>query len=87
MLKQGKNNSVLGKHNLTISEVGIVDRSEQSEAKTQFSAIKNILEEKEHIYIYVSADSAHIIPNRIFVNEAQKNEFLTILRQRVDLTN
>lgn len=86
MLAEGKNKSVVGAHNLTISEDGIVDRSEHSEAKTQFGAIENILEDKEHIFIYVSADTAHIIPTRIFENEAQKNEFLGFLRQRVGRT-
>ncbi len=83
MLSEGKKSSVVGSHNLTITENGIVDRSEHSEAKTQFSGIENIVEDKDHIFIYVSANSAHIIPIRMFVNEEQKNELLNFLRQRV----
>jgi len=87
MLAEGKNNSVVGAHNLTISEDGIVDRSEQTEAKTQYSTIENIVEDKKHIFIYVSANSAHIIPITIFENVDQKNEFLAFLRQRIGRTN
>jgi len=87
MLAEGKNKSVVGTHNLVISENGIVDRSEHSEAKTQFSAIENIVEDKEHIFIYVNANSAHIIPIRIFENEDQKKELLTFLRQKVVRVN
>lgn len=87
MHAEGKNNSVVGAHNLAISENGIVDRSENSEAKTEFSAIENIVEDKEHIFVYVNANSAHIIPTRIFKDEDQKKEFLTFLRQKVGQTN
>ncbi|WP_459931612.1 YcxB family protein [Desulfosporosinus burensis] len=83
MLNDGGKNSVIGTHNLAISEDGIVDRSKHTEAKTQFKAIDTIVENKEHIYIYVNANSAHIIPIRIFVNEAEKNDFLAFLQQRI----
>ena len=83
MLNQGGKNSVTGTHNLTISEDGIVDKSEHAEASTQFKAIDNIVEDKEHIYIYASTNSAHIIPARIFVNDAEKNNFLVFLKQRM----
>lgn len=78
MLLEG-GNSVIGSHNLEISEEGIVDKSEQTEAKTQFKAIENIMISKKHIFIYVNTNSAHIIPTRIFVNEAEKDEFLRMI--------
>lgn len=87
MVDKGKTDSVLGTHNLTVSQEGIVDKSEQTEAVTQFRDIDNIVEDKEHIYIYVNADSAHIIPIKIFENEAQKHEFLEYLRQKVSQAN
>jgi len=83
MVDEGKNNSVVGTHKLTLSQNGIVDKSEHSEAKTEFIAIENIVEDKEHIFIYVSSNSAHIIPIRIFENDAQKKEFLAVLGQKV----
>lgn len=83
MLAEGKHNSVVGTHNLAISEHEIVDRSEHTEARTHFSGIENIVEDKEHIFIYVNANSAHIIPLRIFENEEQKNKLLTSLRQKL----
>ncbi|SDI09238.1 YcxB-like protein [Desulfosporosinus hippei DSM 8344] len=82
MLEQGKNQSVIGRHDLTLSNTGIVDLSENSEAKTQYTEIHDIVEDKEHIYIYVNANSAHIIPNRIFENLDKKNEVLALLKQK-----
>lgn len=87
MLAEGKNSSVVGTHNLAISENGIFDRSETSEAMTQFGSIANIVEDKKHIFIYVNENSAHIIPIRIFENEDQKKELMTFLRQKVVRTN
>ncbi|WP_242865763.1 YcxB family protein [Desulfosporosinus sp. HMP52] len=82
MLEQGKNQSVIGRHDLTLSNTGIVDLSENSEAKTQYNEIHDIVEDKEHIYVYVNANSAHIIPNRIFENLDKKNEILALLKQK-----
>ena len=87
MLAEGKVHSVVGTHNLAISENEIVDNSEHSEAKTQFNAVENIVEDKEHIFIYVNADSAHIIPTRIFENNDKKKEFLAFLNQKVGRAN
>ncbi len=80
-------NSVIGTHTLEISEEDIVDRSKHTEVKTQFKAIEDIVENKEHIYIYVNANSAHIIPTRIFVNEAEKIDFLAFTQQRVSISS
>ncbi|EHQ90359.1 YcxB family protein [Desulfosporosinus youngiae] len=87
MLAGGKNNSVVGTHSLAISGSEIIDKSEYSEARTQFSDIENIVEDKEHIFVYVNSNSAHIIPLRIFENENQKQEFLTLLRQKAGKTD
>lgn len=86
IVDKGKTVSVLGTHLLTISQEEIVDKSLQTEARTKFSDIANIVEDKDHIYVYVNADSAHIIPNSIFFNEVQKQGFLDLLRQRVGQT-
>lgn len=87
MLAEGKNHSVVGTHNLAISETEIVDNSEHSEARTPFNAVENIVEDKEHIFIYVNADSAHIIPTRIFENHDKKKEFLALLNKKVGRVN
>lgn len=83
VLAEGKNHSVVGTHNLTITEEEIVDISEHSEARTPFQSVENIVEDKGHIFIYVNANSAHIIPIRMFESNEQKNELLAFLRKKV----
>lgn len=82
MLAGGKNQSVVGSHDLSVSEAGIIDKSEQSEARTPFEEVQDIVEDKRHIFIYVSSNSAHIIPYRIFADEGQKSGFLKLLREK-----
>lgn len=81
MLDEGKNKGLLGKHTFSFAEDGIVDITEESESKTKLSAIENIVESKEHIFIYIGAVAAFIIPLRIFKDEIQKVNFLKDLRE------
>ncbi|AET69039.1 hypothetical protein Desor_3557 [Desulfosporosinus orientis DSM 765] len=82
MLAGGKNQSVVGAHDLSVSEEGIVDKSAQSEVRTPFNGIEDIVEDKNHIFVYVSSNSAHIIPYRIFADEGQKSELLGFLKEK-----
>lgn len=84
MFNEGENKGMLGKHSFSLSEDGIVDLSEHRESKTKLSAIENILESQDHIFIYISAIMACIILTRIFENENYKNEFLMRLHKMVD---
>lgn len=77
MLNEGKNTGILGNHSLSITEKGIIDKTEYSEEK--FNFIEKVVESDKHIFIYVSSLSACIIPNRIFNNLEAKQEFLNAL--------
>lgn len=82
MLNEGENEGkgILGKHSFSLSEDGIVDISEHSELRTKLSAIENAVESKDHVFIYISAVSAFIIPNGVFESEAHKQDLLKMLR-------
>lgn len=83
MLDEGENEGkgILGKHKFSFSKEGIVDICEHSELKTKLNAIENIVEAKEHIFIYISPVSAFIIPNRVFESGAHKRDFLEMLSE------
>lgn len=86
MLNEGENEGkgILGKHSFSLSEDGIVDTSEHSELRTKLNAIENVVESKDHIFIYISAISAFIIPTRIFAGEDHKEEFLKKVREMAE---
>ncbi len=80
ILEEGKNTGILGNHIFSFTEEGIVDKTEFSE--TKYSLIEKVVESETHIFIYVSAVMAYIIPIRIFGSADEKNNFLNILNNR-----
>jgi len=80
MLDEGKTTGVVGNHTFSYTEEGVVDKTEFSE--TRYNLIEKVVESKEHIFIYVSAVMAYIIPIRIFDSVDEKVNFLSILNKR-----
>ena len=77
MLEEGKTTGIVGIHNLSVSEDGIIDKTEFSE--TKYDLIEKIVESETHIFIYVSAVMAYIIPIRVFAIADEKDNFLSII--------
>lgn len=64
MIKEGKNEGLLGEHLMTISEDGIHDANPQGETKVSWSGIQDMKEDEQNLYLYNSAVSAYILPKR-----------------------
>jgi Tfp pilus assembly protein PilE len=64
MIKEGKNDGLLGEHHMILSEEGIIDSTSTSETKVTWSGIKTLSEDKDNIYLYNSSVSAYILPKR-----------------------
>ena len=58
MIKEGKNDGLLGDHHLIMTDEGIVDTSSNRETKVSWPGIVNFLEDNENLYLYNSAVSA-----------------------------
>lgn len=80
MLEEGKTTGILGNHIFLYTEEGVVDKTEFSE--TSYNLIEKVVESEAHIFIYVSAVMAYIIPIRIFGSVDEKENFLNILNKR-----
>ena len=82
MLEEGKTTGILGNHIFSLSEEGVIDKTEFSE--TSYKLIEKVVESEDHIYIYiyVSAVMACIIPIRIFGSVDEKENFLNKLNKR-----
>ncbi len=83
MVDEGKNVDLLGYRTVTIDAEGLHSKSDVSESTIKWSSVENVVETKEHIFIYVSAISAHIVPFRIFETDKDKEEFLKVLHDFV----
>lgn len=77
ILDEGKTTGILGVHHFSFTEEGIVDKTEFSE--TKYNVIEKVVESEKHIFIYVSAVMAYIIPIRIFNSVDVKSKFLKML--------
>ena len=76
LIKEGKNDSILGKKKLEIDNEYIIESDESTETKHKWSVIEKIVETDKYIFIYASAISAYIIPKRIFNSLNEKEAFL-----------
>ncbi|KMT21879.1 YcxB family protein [Clostridium cylindrosporum] len=76
MIDEGNNVGIIGHGSLTLNDNGIEGKGEHSESKTNWSAVENVAETKNHIFIYISGVSAYIVPVRGFNSVGEKNEFI-----------
>ncbi|WP_246010441.1 YcxB family protein [Bacillus yapensis] len=81
MIKEGKNEGLLGDHLMTISEDGIHDANPQGETKVSWSGIQEMKEDERNLYLYNSAVSAYILPKREVLD---LEELRTILSLKIN---
>ncbi|WP_381482139.1 YcxB family protein [Sporosarcina contaminans] len=73
MLKEGKNEGLIGEHVLKMQKKGITDSTQNGETIVNWEAIKSFKEDIGHFYLYNSAISAYIIPKREVNADAVRN--------------
>lgn len=70
----------IGKHLMLFDEDTIQDSVDAGTETTNWSAVKEITEINDHIYISLSEIRAYIVPKRTFDSREQLNNFLTTLK-------
>lgn len=76
MLKEGKNEGLLGEHLMTVSEEGIHDISSSGETSVKWPSIENFTEDEHNLYFYNTSLSAYIIPKRELQNVEGFQQFV-----------
>lgn len=76
MLKEGKNDGLLGERYMTLSEQGVIDASSSGESNVNWAAIKSIKEDDSHFYLYNSAVSAYILPKKAIGNVEELRSYI-----------
>lgn len=76
MIKEGKNDGLLGEHHMVLSEEGIIDLTSNGETKVIWSGIQTLSEDKYNIYLYNSSVSAYILPKRELNNVDEMKTYL-----------
>ena len=80
MIKEGKNNGLLGEHTMTLTDEGISDLNQKGETKVKWSGIEMFKEDDEYFYLYNSSVSSYILPKRALSDEA---EFRKMVRSKL----
>lgn len=62
----------------------IVERADSGEKKTCLAQCEYVLAGHSAVYVYNSALSAYIIPNRVFRDEDEKNRFIRFIESKID---
>jgi len=77
MIKEGKNDGLLGEHKMMLTEEGIIDTTANGETKVNWSGIESYKEDNDYFYLYNSSVSAYILPKRKLDSEEIRNFFTT----------
>lgn len=85
MIDENGDSSIYGMQSIALTETGIEQESNTGESRTSWSGIERIDETPEYIYIYIGTMNAYLVPNRAFDDDAQRAEFLKILREKTGL--
>lgn len=85
MLDEGDNKGLLGRHELSLAEDGIHVVNDYKDSTTKWKAVENISVTEEYILVHVGTIAAHIIPTRAFNSQAEKDQFISIIKERSDL--
>ncbi len=81
-MRTGSGASLLGNRVLELQKNEIVEKSSSGEFRKGWDAVQKIIETDRHIYIYISASAAFIIPLSAFLDANAKDEFLSFINKR-----
>jgi hypothetical protein len=76
LLREGDNTSVLGAHRVEATPEGFCQTNNSGLTQCKWNAIKKVAISDDHIFLYLSAVSAFIIPKKGFTDEIQLTAFL-----------
>jgi hypothetical protein len=77
LIKEGRNESILGEHHMVLNDEGIVDKTSKGETKVTWTGINELKENDQYIYLYNSALSGYILPKREFENVEEIRQYLS----------
>ena len=76
MIREGRNNGVLGDYTMVLSEDGLREISKTGEKSVAWSGIEKLGEDQTNFYLYNSGMSAFILPKRNLGNVEEVRSFL-----------
>ncbi len=62
-------------HSITLADEALIEVTAVNEGRHLWSGVHSVINAASHIYIFVAANAAHIIPKRAFANPAASDAF------------
>ncbi len=78
----GKNAGVLGPHRLSAGPEWLSESTDVREVRTHWRAVERVEDAGEHLFLYVTAFSAVIVPKRAFATPADAEAFARLAEER-----
>ena len=70
-LTLGKKSGVLGKHDYTLTDLGLREVTDANESVQKWSGIQDVIMLPHYVLIKINGYLFHIVPRRAFANEEQ----------------
>jgi YcxB-like protein len=78
-----KHKGLLGEHELEIQQEGLVERTAFNEAIHRWAGFHKVVRTRGYLIIYVTDNTAHIVPRRCFPSDHELNHFESALRRHL----
>ncbi len=73
----------LGDQELEIREDGLVERTDVNESVHRWAGFHKFVSTRRYFYVYVTDNSAHVVPRRCFASEQEQNAFRDEIKKRI----
>lgn len=81
MYREGTNRGLFGRRTIELSPERIVETTEFGETVQNWNAVERIVQDANHVFIYVTAVSAFIVPRRAFLHDWDFDDFVETARR------
>ncbi|HEY0078381.1 MAG TPA: YcxB family protein [Pyrinomonadaceae bacterium] len=80
LLGEGRNELLQHAHRMSLDETGLNVRSGIGESRLAWSAVERVEETETHIYIYIGALTAYVVPKWAFATRREAEDFFDAAR-------
>jgi fatty acid desaturase len=77
-----KDKTLFVEHTVTLREDGFTEQTTFNTTEHTWAAVQRLRRSRRHIFIYIGAHLAHIVPRRAFAADAEWDAFYAFCRER-----
>ncbi len=81
MYAEGRNRALLGRHVMSVSIEGVTDEGPGTRTQTRWESVERIARSTDHLFIYLNAVAAHVVPARAFPDRGEFDRFVESVRE------